>query len=271
MEPVEAFNALPPERAEAELLACCAAPRWARQVAAGRPYPDLPSLLTVAGAASAGLAWADITQALAAHPRIGERPTGGGREAAWSRREQSGVDGADPDAREALARVNKEYEDRFGHLFLVCASGRGDAELLAAARVRLAHDESTERGVVRTELGKIARRRLERLLAYAAISTHVLDTVRGEPARGVAVRLDRRSPGGWEPAGEGRTDGDGRLRDWVPALAWGAGDYRLVFDVAAHSAFFPEVAVAFRIADPQRHHHLPLLLSPYGYTTYRGS
>ncbi|MDQ7909269.1 hydroxyisourate hydrolase [Phytohabitans sp. ZYX-F-186] len=104
-----------------------------------------------------------------------------------------------------------------------------------------------------------------------SLSTHVLDNATGEPARGVPVRLERRDGDGWTPVADGRTDTDGRLRDWVPAGAWGAGVYRLVFDTAAHSAFFPEVAVAFRVADAARHHHVPLLLSPYGYTTYRGS
>jgi hydroxyisourate hydrolase len=70
------------------------------------------------------------------------------------------------------------------------------------------------------------------------------------------------------------TDGDGRARDWVPTHEWGVGRYRLVFDTAAHlgpGAFFPEVAVVFEVTDPDRHLHVPLLLSPYGYTTYRGS
>jgi hydroxyisourate hydrolase len=70
------------------------------------------------------------------------------------------------------------------------------------------------------------------------------------------------------------TDADGRLRDWVPDGAWRAGAYRLVFDTAAYlgpDAFFPEVVVVFTVTDPDRHHHVPLLLSPYGYTTYRGS
>lgn len=117
----------------------------------------------------------------------------------------------------------------------------------------------------------------------APLSTHVLDTTRGEPARGVPVRLDRLGPDGWRPVAEGVTDDDGRLRDWVPAAAWGGGDFRLVFQVAAYLGamsaagrdaappFFPEITVAFRVADPRRHHHVPLLLSPYGYTTYRGS
>jgi 5-hydroxyisourate hydrolase len=107
-----------------------------------------------------------------------------------------------------------------------------------------------------------------------SVSTHVLDTAHGEPAAGVPVRLDLYGKGGWTPAASGVTDSDGRLRDWASTVAWQAGSYRLVFDTAAYlgpDAFFPEVAVVFVIADPDRHYHVPLLLSPYGYTTYRGS
>ena len=106
------------------------------------------------------------------------------------------------------------------------------------------------------------------------LSTHVLDTGLGEPAAGVPVRLERAHDGGWLEISAGTTDGDGRLRDWVPDTVWGAGRYRLVFDTAAYlgpDAFFPEVSVVFTISEPRRHHHVPLLLSPYGYTTYRGS
>ncbi len=100
-----------------------------------------------------------------------------------------------------------------------------------------------------------------------SLSTHVLDTARGEPAPGVPVRLER---AGREVA-SGVTDADGRLRDWTGPLA--PGTYRLVFDTGAYlgdGAFFPEVVVTFTLAG-DRHYHVPLLLSPYGYTTYRGS
>lgn len=113
------------------------------------------------------------------------------------------------------------------------------------------------------------------------ISTHVLDTTSGQPATGLQVRLDRRDSGGWTTVGYGRTDADGRLRDWTPALdhvplrGRQAGGYRLVFQIAPHyppgAAFFPEIVVAFQVGDPDQHHHVPLLISPYGYTTYRGS
>ncbi|WP_431910137.1 2-oxo-4-hydroxy-4-carboxy-5-ureidoimidazoline decarboxylase [Micromonospora carbonacea] len=161
---IEKFNALAAQRAQDDLLACCAVPRWAREVAAGRPYPDLAALLAAAHTASARLTWPEVTQALAAHPRIGQRPTGQRREDGWSRGEQSGLDAASDGTRAAIAGANEEYERRFGHLFLVCAAGRTDAELLAAARARLAHDEATEREVVRGELAKIAALRIRKLL-----------------------------------------------------------------------------------------------------------
>lgn len=158
------FNRAPAEEVERELAACCAVPEWTRTVAAGRPYPDLASVLTTADQALRGLGWDEVARALAAHPRIGERPAGAGREAAWSRREQAGVDGADDRTRAALVEVNRAYEERFGHLFLVFANGRGETELLAAARERLGNDPGTERAVVREELRRIVLLRLRRLL-----------------------------------------------------------------------------------------------------------
>jgi hydroxyisourate hydrolase len=103
------------------------------------------------------------------------------------------------------------------------------------------------------------------------LSTHVLDTAAGEPAPGVPVRLERQHDGGWLEIAAGVTDDDGRLRDWVPEQLWHAGTYRLTFDTAGRSPFFPEVTVLFFVSEPDRHHHVPLLLSSYGYTTYRGS
>jgi 2-oxo-4-hydroxy-4-carboxy-5-ureidoimidazoline decarboxylase len=160
---VDGFNGLPAAAAERELLACCAAPAFARVVAAGRPYPDVASLRAAADAALRLLTWDDVAQAMAAHPRIGERPAGADRESAWSRREQSGVD-ARGAAGDALVEANRAYEERFGHVFLIFASGKDRAQVLAAARDRLGNDEATERAIVQDELRKIALRRLEGLV-----------------------------------------------------------------------------------------------------------
>ncbi|MBW8484356.1 hydroxyisourate hydrolase [Actinomadura parmotrematis] len=103
------------------------------------------------------------------------------------------------------------------------------------------------------------------------LSTHVLDAARGLPAPGVAVRLERRDGAAWTPLAEARTDADGRVRAWPGVTDLAAGTYRLTFDTAHLSDFYPEVAVAFTIADADRHHHVPLLLSPFAYSTYRGS
>lgn len=161
---IEDFNALPAGDAVRDLLTCCASTVWAHEMAAGRPYRDLGAAIGRADAALTGLTWAEIAEALAAHPRIGDRPTGADREAAWSRREQAGMDTADDTTRAALRAANLAYEERFDHVFLIFATGRTDAEMLEAARSRLHNDAATERTVVREELRKIVNLRLKRLL-----------------------------------------------------------------------------------------------------------
>ena len=140
----------------------CASARWVAELAAGRPYRTLDRLLAASDAAIAGLAWADVQEALAAHPRIGERAAGASREAAWSRGEQAGAAGAADDTAAGLAAGNAEYEARFGHVFLICAAGRSGAEMLAGLRARLGNRPADEQRVVRRELGAIARLRLAR-------------------------------------------------------------------------------------------------------------
>ncbi|MUN42367.1 2-oxo-4-hydroxy-4-carboxy-5-ureidoimidazoline decarboxylase [Actinomadura sp. NEAU-AAG5] len=174
MAGLEVLNSLPARAARAELLTCCASRRWADEVAAGRPYPGLPALRSASAVALAARDWAGIREALAAHPRLGdrphherpqgERPRGGDREAAWSRGEQSGADGAAAEVRAALAAGNRAYEERFGHVFLLCATGLGAAEMLAALRARLGNDTGTEQAVVRYELTRIVDLRLAKLL-----------------------------------------------------------------------------------------------------------
>ena len=107
------------------------------------------------------------------------------------------------------------------------------------------------------------------------LSTHVLDAVSGEPAAGVRVVLSRRDDGAWTELATATTDDDGRVRELAPA-GLDVGDHRLVFDTAAWFAvtgttgFYPEVSVAFTVSQ-ERHYHVPLLLSPYAFSTYRGS
>lgn len=111
-----------------------------------------------------------------------------------------------------------------------------------------------------------------------SITTHVLDTSLGRPAAGVRVVLEQEAVGKWKRVGEGTTDADGRLRSLVAeGTKLDAGTYRLLFDTGAYfaarkvEAFYPSVTVTFHLRDAAEHYHVPLLLSPYGYSTYRGS
>lgn len=110
------------------------------------------------------------------------------------------------------------------------------------------------------------------------ISTHILDTVRGRPAAGIPVTLEERRGPDWLPVGSGESDADGRVRALVPeGRALTPGTHRLSFDLVEYcaaqgrEAFFPSVEVVFRVEEPGEHYHVPLLLSAFGYSTYRGS
>lgn len=113
----------------------------------------------------------------------------------------------------------------------------------------------------------------------SGITTHVLDIARGRPAAGVAVTLERQTGGGdWEIAGRGETDSDGRLKSLTDgAGSFAAGIYRLTFETELYFAaqgvetFYPLAVVVFRVRDEAGHYHVPLLVSPFGYSTYRGS
>jgi 5-hydroxyisourate hydrolase len=113
----------------------------------------------------------------------------------------------------------------------------------------------------------------------SAITTHVLDVSKGKPARGVPVRLEvKRVGGGWQQLGAGRTDADGRLKALLPeGVALEAAVYRLTFDTDVYfgeqgvEGFYPEASIVFAVNDAAQHYHVPLLLSPFGYSTYRGS
>jgi OHCU decarboxylase len=161
---LQEFNAALRDRLRPLLAACCDVPRWVDAVLAGRPYGDVAALTQTADKALRDLDASEVDRALAAHPRIGDRAEGAGAEASWSRNEQSGV-GDDPEVRAALAVGNREYEDRFGRVFLICATGLSAEEMLTSLRQRLTNDETAETAVVQEELRKIALLRLAKVVA----------------------------------------------------------------------------------------------------------
>jgi 2-oxo-4-hydroxy-4-carboxy-5-ureidoimidazoline decarboxylase len=158
------------ELTEAELreglTACLAVPRWVDDVVAAAPFGSLAELLDAAAAAATPLSAAEVDQALAHHPRIGERAAGQGQAQAFSRAEQSASASEDAELAQALADGNRAYEERFGRVFLIRAAGRGRPEILAELHRRLELDPETEAAVVAGELRDIALLRIPQLFAH---------------------------------------------------------------------------------------------------------
>lgn len=155
------FNALEEHAALARLHEACASTAWARRLLAARPYATADDLYAAGDAAMAELTTADLEEAMAGHPPIG-RPRPGDPTSA---REQRGMAGAPDGLKAEMLELNLAYQEKFGHVFLICATGRTAEQMRDAVRERLGNAPEREREIVRTELGKINRIRLARLAA----------------------------------------------------------------------------------------------------------
>jgi OHCU decarboxylase len=156
--PLERLNAMTREEVEARMLACCGSRRWARLMAASRPFSSEDGLFESADRLSGELSEGDWLEAFAAHPRIGEAARG------QAGREQSGTRDASEGVLAALAAANREYERKFGYIFIICASGKSAEEMLAVCRGRLHNPPAEELAVAAEEQKKITRLRLRRVL-----------------------------------------------------------------------------------------------------------
>lgn len=168
MSGLEHLNALPADEAQRALLTCCGSRRWARTLVEARPFGSADELLERADAAWWALDEADWREAFRSHPRIGERRAEAGqteREQAWSAGEQAGMRTAAEATQQALAAGNRAYDERFGFIYIVCATGRTADELLALLHERLANEPAAELRVAAGEQRRITRLRLEKLLA----------------------------------------------------------------------------------------------------------
>ncbi len=162
------WNALPEMEAEEEILPCCGSSRWAREVTRLRPFTTQAALFEASDRVWLGLGIENWEEAFRSHPRIGERkapPTATKQSAAWSGKEQDGVDARDAEALAALSRGNQEYEARFGRVFLVCATGKSAAEMLEILHRRLGNDAETELREAAEQQRQITQLRLRKWLA----------------------------------------------------------------------------------------------------------
>ena len=159
---LEALNAADPSRAEAEFRRCCGSARWAAAMTGARPFADVDAMIAGGERIWASLAPADRLEAFAAHPRIGERRT----VSTWSSEEQAGMRLADQQTQEKLAALNVDYQERFGYIFIVCATGQSSGDMLALLEARLSNDAPAELAAAAEEQRKITALRLRKLVTH---------------------------------------------------------------------------------------------------------
>ena len=162
------LNSLSPSQAEAEFLKCCGSKNWARQLTSARPFASLDELIAKADLIWWSLDSEDWLEAFHSHPKIGEKKAAAPtvvEAQRWSEDEQSGIRDSAQQTLDALAKLNQTYEEKFGYIFIVCASGKGSEEMLAILRARLENNADAELRVAAAEQAKITHLRLRKLLA----------------------------------------------------------------------------------------------------------
>ena len=284
------FNNLSVEEIKQALFTCCGSMPWVGSVMSDYPFVSEAALLARAETAwYEGCGEEDWLEAFNHHPKIGDIKSLESKFAATKHlagNEQYGIVSATKDTIEQLAQANQDYEKKFGFIFIVCATGKSAQEMLRLLQDRLGNSKEDEIAIAMGEQHKITILRLKKMLPYSnwtflknsQITTHVLDTSVGKVGQDISIRLKKQLPNGvFQTITQGITNNDGRIGDLLPPLrVLPAGVYMMSFDTAAYfkrqnlQGFYPSVDIQFYVSD-DTHYHIPLLINPYGYSTYRGS
>lgn len=289
---IQQLNALDQDAAQEQLRQCCAAPRWVAAMVQARPFIDIPALLAAADKYWATMHEEDYLEAFSAHPQIGNLATLEAKfvqTQAIAAGEQASVEQADSQTLNTLAQGNQDYLSKFGFIFIVCATGKAATEMLTLLQSRLQNTREQELKIAALEQHKITILRLNKQFnaldpdsreatKMSQITTHILDTAAGQPAAGVHITLSRLETDQWRFLSQGTTNSDGRVTDLCASTTpLSAGTYAIKFAVSEYflakkqPAFYPWVEVVFQLDGSAAHYHIPLLISPFGYSTYRGS
>jgi 2-oxo-4-hydroxy-4-carboxy-5-ureidoimidazoline decarboxylase len=262
-------------------------PWIAEKAAALRPFASLTALASGLAAVVAAADEAAKLALLRAHPDLAGRAAIGGDLTSHSRLEQAsaGLDSLTAAEMQRFTEANDRYRRRFGFPFILAVKHWGKAHILAAFAGRLSNATEAELATALGEVDKIAFSRLLALVAPAPngrLTTHVLDTARGMPAAGLAIELSRLDKAGARVVRQDTTNADGRLERPLLAgpemavglwrLSFAAGEYFLASGQRLSApAFLDVVPLVFAIDNPEQHYHVPLLVTPWSYSTYRGS
>lgn len=280
---LQEFNKLDKSTAAKELFSCCGSEQWVSLMMSTFPFASEKLLVERAtGSWYDVCGKADWLQSFTHHPKIGDSSS---LKEKFAGKEQAGVAAASNETIEALMKGNEDYEKKFGFIFIVCATGRSADEMLQLQNGRLTNSYDEELNIAMGEQHKITIIRFKKLFAEAdwnwmkvsQLTTHVLDTSIGRPGRDISIRLQQPGSNGWRTISQGITNADGRIGDLLPPeRILPASDYKMVFDTGKYFAannikgFYPQVEIQFSVFD-DAHYHVPLLVNPFGYSTYRGS
>ncbi|OUR94518.1 hypothetical protein A9Q87_02475 [Flavobacteriales bacterium 34_180_T64] len=283
------LNELSEKDCVSKLELCCVSKTWVSKMVESRPFDSEEVLIKKAASI-----WyndcsiSDYEEAFTGHPKIGNVESlkeKYAHTAEWASNEQSKVSEADINIIKALASANQHYESKFGFIFIVSASGKSAEEMLAIINTRLLHEIEDEIYVAMNEQHKITVIRLTKLIEKFSenvdlsshITTHALDTSIGQPANRMIITLKGLRHNQWKPMSVGITNDDGRISDILPSgRLLIPGVYTMTFDSGTYyknnnqNGFYPEASIQFEVTD-NSHYHIPLLINPFGYSTYRGT
>lgn len=280
---IKAFNKLSKEEKAKQLLSCCGSSAWVAMMMKQFPFAGEKELVNAAIHIWYNQCESfDWMESFTHHPKIGDIKSQAKK---FAGKEQASVAAATKKTITSLANANKEYEAKYGFIFIVCATGRSATEMLRLMEDRLSNSIGEELHIAMGEQMKITILRFQKLitegdwdfLGPSQLTTHVLDTSIGKPGKDISIRLQIPVNGVWQTIAQGITNSDGRIGDLLPAQKKLAqGNYKIVFDTNSYFAsqkikgFYPEVEIQFIVFD-DAHYHVPLLINPFGYSTYRGS
>lgn len=286
---LKAFNKESRETVKEHLFQSCGSTNWVNKLMEHFPFTSEKDLVEKATQIwYEGSLEADWKEAFTHHPKIGDVKSLEKKFAATKHlagKEQEGVVAATATTIQQLANANAEYEKKNGFIFIVCATGKSADEMLRLLQDRLKNSPEEELHIAMGEQQKITIIRFKKLLPDAdwsafngcQLTTHVLDTSLGKPGKNLAIRLQAYKQEKWQTITQGVTNSDGRIGDLLPpGRLLPPANYRMVFDTGAYfdqqkiTGFYPMVEIQFTVFDDQ-HYHVPLLINPFGYSTYRGS
>lgn len=280
---LKAFNKLNKTEKAKQLMNCCGSSTWVELLLNKSSFASEKDMIEAATDVwynqCSSINW---LESFTHHPKIGDIKS---LTKKFAGKEQASVAAATKKTIIALANANKKYEAKFGFIFIVCATGKSATEMLRLMEDRLANTIGEELHIAMGEQMKITILRLQKLITEAdwsflkpgQLTTHILDTSIGKPGKDISIRLQIPVNGTWQTIAQGITNTDGRVPDLLPPLKrLQYGNYKIVFDTASYFAaqkvkgFYPEVEIQFIVFD-DTHYHVPLLINPFGYSTYRGS